>query len=109
MSESRIYSFIGLARKAGKVAAGDYAVESAIKRGRAVCVILADDASPNTEKKYLGICGAKGVPIIRFGARQRLGEILGKEMYSVIALTDKNFSARIEEMIHDETNHDKSR
>ncbi|HOL84437.1 L7Ae/L30e/S12e/Gadd45 family ribosomal protein [Thermoclostridium caenicola] len=109
MSENRIYSFIGLARKAGKVAAGDCAVESAIKRGKAACVILSEDASPNTEKKYLGICGAKGIPIIRFGARQRLGEILGKEMYSVIAVTDMGFASRIEEMIQDESNHDKLR
>lgn len=108
MSENRIYSFIGLARKAGGVAAGDNAVEYAIKCERAACVILADDASPNTTKKFMASCGAKGIPIIRFGAKQRLGEILGKTAYSVIAITDKRFSARIEEMIHENTNHDKS-
>lgn len=107
MEEHKIYSFIGLARKAGGVAAGDCAAEYAIKRGRAACVILAGDASPNTAKKYREHCGAKGIRIISFGTRQRLGEILGKEAYSVIAITDKRFSARLEEMIEAETNHDK--
>lgn len=105
MAESKIYSFIGLAKKAGGVAAGDYAVEYAIKRGRAACVILAEDASPNTARKFRNYCGVRGIKLISFGAKQRLGQILGKEVYSVIAITDKRFSSRIEEMIG-AANHD---
>lgn len=108
MEENRIYSFIGLARKAGGVAAGDYAAEYAIKRGRAACVILAQDASPNTAKKYRNICNSRGIKLISFGTRQRLGGILGKDAYSVIAVTDKRFSDRLEEMIEEAENHDNS-
>lgn len=99
MQENRIYSFIGLARKAGCVAAGDCAAEYAVKRGRASCVILAQDASPNTQKKFRDFCLARKVRLLNFGTKENLGRILGKEAYSVIAITDRRFSDRLEEMI----------
>ncbi|NLW02973.1 MAG: 50S ribosomal protein L7ae [Clostridiaceae bacterium] len=99
MEENRIYSFIGLAKKAGGVAAGDYAAEYAIKCGKAACVILAQDASPNTANKYRNYCGSSGVKLISFGTKKGLGRILGKDEYSVVVVTDKRFSGRLEEMI----------
>jgi len=106
MQENRIYSFIGLARKAGGVAAGDSAAEYAIKRGRAACVIVAQDASPNTTKKFGYLCGSRSIKIINFGTKQRLGQVLGKEAHSVVAITDRRFSERLEEMIKESGNHD---
>lgn len=94
MQENRIYSFIGLARKAGRVAAGDFAAESAVKRGKAACVILARDASPNTANKFSNCCSAKGVRLLRFGQKSELGRILGREAYSVLAITDRRFSEK---------------
>jgi len=51
MEENRIYSFIGLAKKAGAVLAGEGIVRAAIKNRRAFLVIMAKDASPNTKRK----------------------------------------------------------
>lgn len=51
MEERKIYSFIGLAKKAGMVAAGEGQVEAAIKKKKAALVIIAKDASINTRKK----------------------------------------------------------
>jgi ribosomal protein L7Ae-like RNA K-turn-binding protein len=106
MSVNRVLSFIGLAKKAGAVAAGEFAVEDAVKRGKASLVIIASDASSNTSDKTLGLCGAKDVKTLRFGSKNELGNCLGREMFSVIALTDKRFSDRLEEMIVMESNRD---
>ena len=45
-------SMIGLATKAGKIASGEFAVESAVRKGKAVLVISASDASDNTKKSF---------------------------------------------------------
>ena len=45
-------SMIGLATKAGKIASGEFAVESAVRKGKACFVIIASDASDNTKKSF---------------------------------------------------------
>jgi ribosomal protein L7Ae-like RNA K-turn-binding protein len=106
MHESRICSFIGLARKAGAVEAGENAVENVVRRGRAFLVVIAADASDNTVRKVCGLCAANDVKTVRFGNKSGLGGILGREMFSVIAVTDRRFSDRIAEMIASESNQD---
>ena len=41
---NKVHSMIGLATKAGKVVSGEFAVEKAIKDGKAFLVIIAEDA-----------------------------------------------------------------
>ncbi len=99
MSENKVYGFIGLARKAGAVAAGEALAENAVRHGRASLVIVAHDASENTKKKISGACALKQVQLLNFGDREGLGRMLGKAMYSVIAITDQGFSGRLRELI----------
>ena len=99
MSENKIYSFIGLARKAGAVAPGESAAINALRNGKAYIVILANDASENTQKRFTNYCNSKSVQLVPFGLKSSLGETLGKEVFSVMAITDKRFSDRIIELI----------
>ena len=43
---------ISLATKAGKTKSGEFMTEKEVKEGRAHLVIVADDASDNTKKKF---------------------------------------------------------
>ena len=45
-------SLVGLAAKAGKVVSGEFATEKAVKTQKAFLVIIAQDASENTRKKF---------------------------------------------------------
>ena len=63
MSQNKALSMIGLATKAGKVASGEFCTEKEVKSGRAYLVIVADDASDNTKKKFQNMCGFYQVPI----------------------------------------------
>ena len=56
MSQNKALSMIGLATKAGKVASGEFCTEKEVKSGRAYLVIVADDASDNTKKKFQNMC-----------------------------------------------------
>ena len=54
--QDRIYGYLGLAMKAGRVKAGEFSVEKSIKEGKATLVILGKYASENTEKKLAHRC-----------------------------------------------------
>ena len=43
---------LGIAAKAGGVASGEFSTEKAVKDGRAWLVIVASDASENTQKHF---------------------------------------------------------
>ena len=51
-NEKRLLSYLGLAKRAGKVASGEFQTEEAIRKGKAELVLVAGDASDNTKKKF---------------------------------------------------------
>lgn len=103
---NKIYSFIGLARKAGAVSPGEPLASQAVKRKRAYLVLITQDASENTKKKIETALFGTDIPLLQFGNKADLGKMLGKAFFSVIAITDRGFAERIMEMI--EQNYDNS-
>lgn len=96
---NRIYSFLGLATKAGKVISGEETCERAVKDKRVWLVIVANDASENTKKKFGDICRYRGIEVRYFGEKALLGKHIGKNMRSVVAVTGKEFAKRLLELI----------
>lgn len=99
-----VYTFIGLAMKAGKLVSGEQNCEKTIKCGKALLVIVSEDASTNTEKKFKDACLYRRIPFYRFGEKERLGKSLGKGFRSVIAITDKGFSRKLANLITEQSN-----
>lgn len=95
----RVYSFLGLAMKAGKLVSGEESCEKTIRGEKAYLVIVTEDASDNTAKKFSNACAYREVPYLRFGHKETLGKLLGKEIRSVIAITDAGFAQKLTEMI----------
>ena len=108
MSANRIYSFIGLARKAGAISPGESLSAQAVKCGKAYLVLITQDASENTRKKIETALYGTDIPALQFGNKADLGKILGRTFFSVIAITDKSFAGRIKEMIEENHNNDNS-
>jgi len=96
---NKIYNFLGLATKAGKVVSGDDSCERIVKSGRAKLVIIAGDAADNTKKKYNIICSNNKVDMVFYGKKELLGKYIGKDVRSVLAITGKGFAAKLIEMI----------
>ncbi len=95
----KIYLFIGLAMKAGKLVSGEVNCEKTIKSGKACLVIVSEDASANTEKKFKDACSFRKIPFYLFGEKESLGRLLGKDIRSVVAVTDTGFAQRLAEML----------
>ena len=95
LSQNKAISMIGLATKAGKVASGEFCTEKEVKSGRAYLVIVADDASDNTKKKFQNMCDFYKVPIYFFEDKDTLGHAMGKEFRASLAVTDAGFAKGI--------------
>lgn len=88
--------------KAGKIASGEFASEKAVKSGDAYLVILSEDASQNTKKKFQNMADWRSVPTEIYLDKQSLGRYIGKGERSVLAVLDKNFAGMISMQIRQE-------
>lgn len=95
MNLKKILSYIGLAQKAGKIASGEFMTEKMVKSGNAFLVIIADDASANTKKKFTNMCEFYEVPICFLADKEQLGHGMGKELRASCAVTDEGFASAI--------------
>ncbi len=95
----RIYSFLGLATKAGKLLSGEETCERSLKAGKVYLVIVSEDASDNTKKKFSDMCSYRNTDIRYFGEKELLGRCIGKKVRSVIAIAERGFAGHLKEMI----------
>ena len=93
--EKKIYSLLGLARKAGRIGSGGFLTERSVKSFKAYLVIVASDSSDNTKKKFRDSCNYYEVPYYEFGEKDVLGHSLGNEMRSCAAVNDEGFAKRL--------------
>ena len=104
MKLSKALSLVSLAMKAGKIASGEFCTEKKVKTGLAALVIVADDASDNTKKKFQNMCEFYEVPIYFYGDKDTLGHAMGKEFRASLAVTDPGFAKGIAKHIEAEQN-----
>lgn len=95
MIQNKMLSLVGLATKAGKTVSGEFMTEREVKSGRAALVIVADDASDNTKKKFRNMCEFNKVPIYFYGDKDTLGHAMGKEFRASLAILDVGFAKGI--------------
>lgn len=92
----KVLSLISLATKAGKTVSGEFSVEKAVKEGKAKMVIISEEASNNTKKKFTNTCAFYNVPIYFYGNKEELGHYMGKELRASMAVLDEGFKKTIE-------------
>lgn len=99
--KDKVLSMLGLAARSRNVVSGGFATEAAVKEGKAVLVIIAEDASGNTRKKYSNMCDFYKVPCAIHGTKVVLGHSMGKDERSVLAVTDEGFADSIRKHLGD--------
>lgn len=95
----RTASMIGLAMKAGKISSGEYQTEESVKKGKALYVIIASDASNNTKKKFVNMCNFYEVDCISKFTKEELGQMIGRECRACLAINDSGFAQSIEKQL----------
>lgn len=66
-----------------------------IRGGKAWLTVVAQDAGPNTKKKYRDKCRSYNVPIVEGFSKEELGKALGKIERAVVVIVNKGFAERI--------------
>lgn len=95
MIQQQWMSLLGLMNRARKLISGEELVVKEIRSGKAKLVLLADDASKNTEKKISDKCAYYQVPLKRVENRTLLGQAIGKEARVVVAVLDEGFAQKL--------------
>jgi ribosomal protein L7Ae-like RNA K-turn-binding protein len=95
LNQNSILSLVGIAAKAGKVASGEFSTETAIKKGKACLVIVSEDASDNTKKKFTNSCAYYDVPIVLLADKETLGHAIGKQQRASAAILDTGLGQAI--------------
>ncbi len=88
-------ALLGLARRAGKLAAGDQMAREAVQRRRAAVVVVATDAGQSTKDRFQRLCGQSKVQCLQYGTKAELGNAVGQTEKAVVAVTDQHFAKGI--------------
>ena len=101
--KNKILNMLGLAQKAGRIASGELAVRNAVKTGKVSYLLIARDASAASRKSLSDMAASRKIPCHVWGTKEELGQAVGKEERSGIAITDSGFAGRIRIMLEEET------
>ncbi len=97
-AQERILNYLGLAQKAGKLAAGDGATLNAVRDGSAHLVVCAGDVAPSVQRELEAALDQKNLPVISLADKQRLGRAVGKSHRGMVAVLDAGFAGAILKM-----------
>ena len=104
-NSERILSFIGLAKRAGKITTGEAKTVDSIRTANCELVILASDASQNTSKKISDKCKFYNKKLIVFSDKDNLGKYTKNDYAVVVSITDKGFADKITELYENGVQH----
>lgn len=88
----KIISTIALCQKSGNLVSGEQNCEKAIRSKEAKLIIVANDASDNTKKKFTNSSKYYQIPLYLFLTKEELGMITGKAVRSVLVVKNEDFS-----------------
>lgn len=94
-----IYSLLGMANRAKKIVSGEEIVRNSIRKGEVLLLIISEDASNNTKKRFINTSTYYNVTYVFLGEKNNLGNSIGKSERAVIGITDKGFSDKILKMV----------
>ena len=99
MKPDKVLSYLGLAMRGRNLVSGEFQTEEAVKSGKALLVIVAEDASEKTKKLFHDKCSYYEVPVYVYGTKQSLGGTIGKDLRSSLAVTDQGLAQAIEKIL----------
>ena len=95
MANEKFFRMLGLAARMRAVAFGEGAVKDNIKSKKAKLVIVAEDASDNTKKKFFNSCKFYEVDIVESADKLTLGRYTGREFAVVLGITNQDIASEM--------------
>lgn len=92
----KVLSLLSLCQRSGNLSSGEGTVEQKIQKKNAFLVIIAEDASDNTKKKFTDKCRFYNIPIVITSTKDELSSAIGKYNRSSFAICSQSFAQAIE-------------
>lgn len=99
---SAALSFLGLCRKAGRLAIGHDAAVDTLVRRRSKLVLLASDGSPRLAEEARRLCERHGVPLLRTPYTMREYEAAIGKPAAIYSVTDDGFAEKLQQKFGEE-------
>lgn len=94
MLDKQVGNLLGLANISRNIVTGEKVI-NVIRNNTAKLIIIAEDASDNTKKKYTDKCKSYEVPYVIMGTSDELSHAIHKDNRVCIAIMDANFANKI--------------
>ena len=89
-------SFLGLAKKAGRLEAGEAPAGAAARASTGCLLLLASDAAPNTCRRAQHFADIGKMPLVKLPFDKReVGGVIGRSSCAILVLTDVGFSTTL--------------
>ncbi len=92
----KVYGFLGLLNRGGKLLVGSALLDHI---GAAKLILLAEDASPNTQKAAKDKAEYRQIPLLLLPSKSELGEALGFDQISVVGVTDSKAALHLQDLL----------
>ena len=102
MKQNKVLSLLGIAMRGRNLVSGEFQTLEAIKKGSAMLVIIAEDASDNTRKLFTDKCSYYQVPAVGYGTKESLGRAIGKDLRSAVGVCDAGLADAIIKQLNEE-------
>ena len=91
----KFFNFLGLAKRAGNIVEGYSRCDEQRNKKDFFLIIISNDASNSTRKKFKNHCIAKNIELIEDFSKEQLGSPIGREEVKVLAVLDKNMAQKL--------------
>lgn len=81
---------------------GEFQTLEAIRKGSAMLVIIAEDASDNTRKLFADKCTWYQAPMVYYGTKETLGKAIGKDFRSSLGVCEAGLADAIMKQLKEE-------
>ena len=104
MTNNKILGLLGLASRARKITFGFDATLQDIQKHKVKLVIVAEDASERTKKKFIEVSSFANIPIIIIENIEILSKAIGKQNKAIIGVKEQNIANEIEKLYRGDVN-----
>ncbi len=97
--DNKILSILGLIQRSGNLITGEDTCEAYIKKNIIRFILVAEDASDNTKKKFKDMSRYRNIKFTVFGDKASLSQAIGKTNRAVYGIKDENFANQLFSLI----------
>ena len=91
----KFFNFLGLAKRAGNIVEGYSRCDEQRNKKDFFLIIISDDASNSTRKKFKNHCIAKNIRLIEDFSKEELAHATGKNQVAILLIKNRSLAQQI--------------